>query len=73
MRALSPLQWLTFLLAVVYVVSPVDVLPELLLGPFGLVDDAAAIAVIVMLLKQFTRARHQNDIIIVDPVTGHML
>lgn len=30
--------------AVAYVVSPADLLPEGLLGPFGLADDAAAIA-----------------------------
>lgn len=40
--------------AVVYGASPVDVVPEVLLGPVGLVDDAAvvaaAIAVIVKLL-----------------------
>lgn len=26
-----------------YAISPVDVLPEILLGPFGLVDDLAAV------------------------------
>ena len=31
----------------VYVVSPIDVLPELLLGPFGLGDDVAIIALCV--------------------------
>jgi len=28
-------------LAVAYLVSPVDLVPELVLGPFGLIDDAA--------------------------------
>ena len=31
----------------VYVVSPIDVLPELILGPFGLGDDVAIIALCV--------------------------
>ena len=31
----------------VYVVSPLDILPELLLGPFGLGDDVAIIALCV--------------------------
>ena len=27
----------------VYAISPVDILPEIVLGPFGLVDDLAAV------------------------------
>src|SRR5215218_5429126 len=29
--------------ALVYLASPVDVLPEVMLGPFGLLDDAGAV------------------------------
>lgn len=32
-------------LCVLWLISPVDLLPELLLGPFGLVDDGFALAV----------------------------
>jgi uncharacterized membrane protein YkvA (DUF1232 family) len=32
----------------VYVVSPVDVLPEIVLGPIGLIDDIGAIVAAVM-------------------------
>lgn len=35
--------WLFTLLCAVYFVSPVDVLPEAFLGPFGLPDDVAAV------------------------------
>jgi uncharacterized membrane protein YkvA (DUF1232 family) len=32
-------RWLTAAACLVYVLSPVDLLPEALLGPFGLADD----------------------------------
>jgi uncharacterized membrane protein YkvA (DUF1232 family) len=40
--------WIIFLIA--YILSPVDMLPEAILGPFGLIDDGAAL---VMLLFKF--------------------
>lgn len=30
-------------LAIIYVISPIDFLPEMLLGPIGLIDDAVVI------------------------------
>ena len=38
------------LAGLVYVISPLDILPELLLGPFGLGDDLAIAAVAVAAL-----------------------
>jgi uncharacterized membrane protein YkvA (DUF1232 family) len=38
------LKVLAGLLGIVYVLSPLDILPELLLGPFGLGDDVAIAA-----------------------------
>ena len=32
-------------LSAAYILSPVDAIPELVLGPFGLADDAVALAV----------------------------
>jgi uncharacterized membrane protein YkvA (DUF1232 family) len=34
--------WVFALFCGVYCISPVDIIPEALLGPFGLVDDAGA-------------------------------
>lgn len=34
----------------VYLFSPIDILPEAVLGPLGLVDDAAAIALLIRIL-----------------------
>ena len=33
------------ILGIVYVISPLDLMPELLLGPFGLADDAGILAI----------------------------
>lgn len=35
--------WAMAIFCGVYVVSPVDVVPEALLGPFGLIDDIGAV------------------------------
>lgn len=43
--------------ALIYLVSPIDVLPEALLGPIGLVDDAGVLAVAVMILLRLARAQ----------------
>ena len=39
--------WGVAALSVAYVVSPIDIMPEIVLGPFGLVDDLAAVAVAI--------------------------
>ena len=33
-----------------YLMAPIDILPEAVLGPLGLVDDAAAIALLIRIL-----------------------
>ena len=38
------------LLGIVYIVVPVDLLPEALLGPFGVIDDALVFPVAVLLI-----------------------
>lgn len=35
----------TIAACVLYVVSPIDLLPEAVLGPFGLPDDVAAVVI----------------------------
>jgi len=48
--------------ALVYVASPVDVLPEVMLGPFGLLDDAGAVtAAAVFVYKLVTVKRRLED------------
>lgn len=43
--------------ALVYLVSPVDVLPEVVLGPLGLVDDAGVITVVAVWVFKLVQAR----------------
>ena len=48
--------------ALVYMASPIDLLPEALLGPFGLLDDAgAATAAAVFVYKLVTVKRRLED------------
>jgi uncharacterized membrane protein YkvA (DUF1232 family) len=48
--------------ALVYLVSPVDVLPEVMLGPFGLLDDAGAVtAAAVFVYKLVTVKSRLQD------------
>jgi uncharacterized membrane protein YkvA (DUF1232 family) len=48
--------------ALVYLASPVDVLPEVMLGPFGLLDDAGAVtAAAVFVYKLVTVKRRLED------------
>ena len=35
-----------FLLGIVYVLSPIDIIPEIIFGPFGLVDDLGLLLVL---------------------------
>jgi uncharacterized membrane protein YkvA (DUF1232 family) len=48
--------------ALIYLASPVDVLPEVMLGPFGLLDDAgAATAAAVFVYKLATVKKRLED------------
>jgi uncharacterized membrane protein YkvA (DUF1232 family) len=43
--------------ALVYLASPVDVLPEIVLGPLGLVDDAGVVTVVGIWVYRLVQAR----------------
>ncbi len=43
--------------AALYLVSPVDLVPEAILGPLGLVDDAGAVAAVVLFVYKLVTAR----------------
>ena len=48
--------------ALIYLVSPIDVLPEVILGPIGLLDDAGAVtAAAVFVYKLVTVKRRLVD------------
>lgn len=45
--------------ALFYLVLPVDVLPEVLLGPLGLVDDAGVVTVVAIWVYKLAKARQK--------------
>lgn len=47
--------------ALIYLVSPIDVLPEALLGPIGLIDDAGVLAVAVSYLIRLATVKKMLD------------
>lgn len=47
--------------AAVYLVSPVDALPEAVLGPFGLVDDVGVLGAVALFVFRLIQARRPGD------------
>lgn len=47
---MNKIKWIKIILILIYLISPVDILPEAVLGPLGLVDDAAALLLLIKLL-----------------------
>ena len=45
--------------ALVYLALPVDVVPEVLLGPLGLVDDTGVVAVVAVWVYKLVKARQK--------------
>ena len=63
---LTRTELLIMVMALLYILSPVDMVPELIAGPLGLTDDLAAAMVIGT-----TLLRSRNPAVIVsDPVAG---
>lgn len=50
MKHLAKKDWILLLVATFYLLWPADIIPEIFLGPLGLVDDTAAVAIISALL-----------------------
>ena len=47
--------------ALVYLASPVDVLPEAILGPLGLVDDAGVVTGVAIFVYKIVQARKRLE------------
>lgn len=47
---MNKVKWIKIAIILIYLFSPVDILPEAMLGPLGLVDDAAAILLLIQTL-----------------------
>jgi uncharacterized membrane protein YkvA (DUF1232 family) len=53
--------WGFVALCAAYTISPVDILPEVVMGPFGLFDDAGAVVAGVATAVATIRARKQKQ------------
>ena len=51
----APMTWAVALGAVVYTILPIDLIPELLLGPLGLTDDLGVWAIFAALFVREQR------------------
>ncbi|WP_062523248.1 DUF1232 domain-containing protein [Demequina silvatica] len=49
---LAPMTWVAAAGAVLYTLWPLDVIPELVLGPLGLLDDAGLWGILMVLLTR---------------------
>jgi uncharacterized membrane protein YkvA (DUF1232 family) len=47
--------------ALIYLASPVDVLPEVMLGPFGLLDDAGTITAAAVFVYKLVTVKKQLE------------
>lgn len=45
--------------ALFYLAAPIDVVPEVLLGPLGLVDDTGVVAAVAVWVYRLTKARQR--------------
>jgi uncharacterized membrane protein YkvA (DUF1232 family) len=43
--------------AAIYLISPIDLLPEAILGPLGLIDDAGVLAATALFVYKLVKAR----------------
>ena len=59
--------WGFVALCAAYAISPIDVFPEILLGPFGLVDDFAAVVMGVGTAAATINARKKKKPRFIDP------
>jgi uncharacterized membrane protein YkvA (DUF1232 family) len=57
----APTTWVAGIAALLYAVAPIDLIPELVLGPLGIADDIGVWAVFAVLLTREQR-RWQNSL-----------
>ncbi len=48
---LSPWSWIATVVTIVYTLSPLDAIPELLVGPVGLIDDLGLWGVLAAIFR----------------------
>ncbi|SFR70011.1 Protein of unknown function [Agromyces sp. CF514] len=52
---IAPVTWVAAIAATVYAISPIDLMPELVLGPLGLADDLGLWGMLALLVVREQR------------------
>ena len=56
----KPLLILGIVICIIYIISPFDLIPEIPLGPMGLIDDAGVLAFMLFLIKKLWGLRDEK-------------
>jgi uncharacterized membrane protein YkvA (DUF1232 family) len=59
-------RWLIIIACAAYILSPVDLLPEAVLGPFGIPDDLVAAAIALKAWLQKPAPRKEVEATVID-------
>ena len=59
----KPLLIIGIVICVIYILSPLDLIPEIPLGPMGLIDAAGVLAFMLFLIKQLWGLRDKKHVI----------
>ena len=59
----KPLLIIGIVICIIYILSPFDLIPEIPLGPMGLIDDAGVLAFMLFLIKKLWGLRDEKDAI----------
>ena len=54
---------LGIVICIIYIISPLDLIPEIPLGPMGLIDDAGVLAFMLFLIKKLWGLRDEKHAI----------
>tara|TARA_B100000700_G_scaffold245105_1_gene273481 strand:- start:184 stop:423 length:240 start_codon:yes stop_codon:yes gene_type:complete len=52
---------LGIVLCCLYIISPVDLMPEMVVGPLGFIDDAAVLAFMISLIKKLRAPKNNGE------------
>ena len=52
---------LGIVLCCLYIISPVDLMPEMVVGPLGFIDDAAVLAFMISLIKKVRAPKNNGE------------
>ena len=63
----SKTRWIIIIAIIIYFISPVDFLPEIILGPFGYIDDGVILSFLVnqlLILRKKNKEQKAQEIYI---------